>query len=296
MGKIHTVEFTIGPVEAGENYQLDLASQLTSQLQRMVRQCQKFRIKDIKIMGRQLSNNATVDDFQVAGQVRYLEPTFGRIKAIKNAFFAVQRNRKDQGITPSYEYDFRIGLDSGANYVETDGTQYGGSSPLPNQAVAYHNGTPYSLWCTNSDAVGTEIDYESVFRVYNFGIPDFDDSSETPAQVSGWNNEGQALSSEIDVKDYMQNETNLLVTNPFGPRAAHEQLESMPFSVANLESAVMLSNEAWSMDLKGNDYLNCLNGLLEVRIDSTEGTLTEGDDIAHLRVSVQVEGWDSYMK
>lgn len=291
MGKIHTVEWTLGPVSGGHNYQMDVAKQLTSQLQRMVRQCQIFKLSGLTIQVAPLLDDATNDDVVVTGQVRWCEPTAGRIKAIKNAFFAVHNGRKDAGIPPNYEYDFRIGLDSGAQYQVTNSCADG---ELANQAVAYHSGEPYSLWMIDTATGGTAIDYSSVFRMYNFGLPDWDDSAETPAQVSGWNMEGQALAAAIDVKDYVQYETNLLVGNPRGPKAAHEALEGVPFECSYHTGATDLSVHAWTLE-NPNDYIALLNGLLEVRVIATAGD-NEGESIGFLRVSAHISGWTSYMK
>lgn len=297
MPKIQTVEWTIGPVSVG-NYGFDIASQLTAKLQRMVRQCQIFKIANITISPRPTTGDGE-RDFVCKGQVRYLEPTQGRIAAMKNAFSTIQKWRKLQGISPNYEYDFRVGLDAGATYVETSlpTGPFGGSYPLVNQAVAYHSGVPYSLWCVDTATGGVLIDYNSIFRVYNFGLPDWTSSGDAVSQVSGWNNEAQDLAVGIDVKDYLQNETNMLVGNPWGPKAAHEQLESQSFTVAfnTEEAAVADGGQDFSLNLRGNQYLQFLNGLFEVRIRDVSG-----DDNTHtnafFQVTCDVLGWKSYMK
>ena len=232
----------------------------------------------------------------VAGKVRFFQPTAGRIRAIKNAFYSVHNRRKEAGYRSSYEYDFRIGLDAGATYVENDIASgiYAGNSPLPNHAVNYASGAAYSLWCVDSSTTGTAPDYNSCFRMYNLNIPDFDDSPEAPyTGVLGWDGALGAVTAVAAFQgiDYMQDEQNALVTNPFGPQAAHEELAGIPFATAVSDTGYGTQVDPWSMPLHGNQYFQVLNGLMEISVEDCPE-----EDTVQLKVACQVLGWKSYMK
>lgn len=295
MPKIHNVEWSLNPVSKNDRFMLDLSWELTSQLQRMVRQCQIFNLTGMQVTALSESGETGRDGI-VGGKVRFFQPTAGRIRAIKNAFYSVWERRKESGYRSNYEYDFRVGLDAGAGYVVSDHGSgiYAGNVPIPNHAVNYARGAPYSLWLVDSSVTGTDPDYNSIFRMYNLNIPDYTKSSEAPyTGVLGWDG---ALGTVTAVGvgqgiDYMQHETNALVTNPFGPKAAHEELAGIPFATAISNTGYGSTVDPWAMPLHGNQFFQILNGLIEISIEDCPN-----DETLQLKVSCQVLGWKSYMK
>lgn len=292
MGKIHTVEWSLGPLVQNRKFGMDISSQLTEQLSRMIRQCQIFDIKNISI-GLKRGDPSATTEINCSGQVYWMEPTASRIKAIKNAFFIVSKHRKMQGITGNWQYDFRIGQDASAGYYSTG--SYTGSYPLPNQAIAYDDGNAYSLWMiTSADFADTNENKNSVFRTYNYGLPNYDDRLEAPTQVEGWNGSISAPAAGLGVIDWMQNEASLLTTNPFGRQAASEMQQSQTFDVSSSVTTSIYEKQGWTLDLQGNEFLQFLNGLFSVSVDTY---LTSGgeSDANYLRVTCGVSGWKPYL-
>lgn len=292
MGKIHTVEWSLGVLAAGRKFGLDISSQLTEQLGRMIRQCQIFDIKSVTI-GLKRGDVSSTTEVSASGQVLWMEPTAARIKAIKNAFFVVTKHRKMQGVTGNWQYDFRIGQDTSAGYYTTG--SYTGGYPLPNQAIAYDDGNAYSLWMVASaDYANVNENKNSVFRTYNYGLPNYDDRLESPTQVEGWNGSISAPEDGLGVIDWMQNETSLLATNPFGRQAASELQQSQTFDVSTSVTSSIYEKQGWTIDLQGNEFLQFLNGLFSISVDTyvSSGDITDEN---YLRVTCGVSGWKPYL-
>lgn len=270
LGQIHNVNFRAGPfLNVNEKYNLDLAGQLTSQLQRMVR-CGTFH----KVVGVDMTletvGTATVGA-SISGRLRYYTPTRGRCEAFRGAFRSAAEIMKSQGIKmrDNKMYDFRAPLNNEttlntfANRATLDGTN----------GLALNHGT---------------VSGASIFGVHNEGVQPVSTTAAGNVFTSGFDTILQGTGGT----DFVLNDELPFTGNPL---EASTEYEEIPFTLAYVPGAVGTSGQTAMFSFRPDPalYIAVLCGQFQIVIDELDvvGTSTG----MTIEVSVQVAGWKSIM-
>lgn len=265
LGMIHTVNtnFNIAAGTSGKHVALDLASELSSQLQRMVRQGNYFKLVGID-MAVAPNPTATAAAGRISGELRYYAPTSGRCAAYREAFrtIAEQMNIAGVPMRGNPNYDFRVAMTEFntpalENQATLDGTN----------GLALHN-------LTNQGA--------SVFGVHN--------TTQVPVQTTGDFSEGfDTLVNPAGAAktDFVLNDGILFSGNE---HHASLQAEAIPFQVAyggDDTTATFQYRPDPAL------YVAIMCGLFEISIDDVQ--LEPGTTSLEITTSFQVAGWKSIM-
>ena len=109
LGQIHSVNHRLVVTASGDNFYIDLAGELTKQLQTLVR-CGTYH----KLVGvdMNITTVGTLGGGQITGSILYYAPTKGRCDAFRAAFKSMKTIMKNQGIDmhENKMYDFRATL------------------------------------------------------------------------------------------------------------------------------------------------------------------------------------------
>ena len=271
LGQIHTLNYIFDANDVADSYLVSLPDQLCQQLQTMVRQGQYFKVVGIDMNVTDLSG-AQSEGF-VSGRLKYYAPTRGRCEAYKQAFRAVQRGMKLQGVNirGNRNYDFRVAAEPLANYTN-------GSSFLN---VATINGVDALVL---SGAGGSDIE---VFGNYNANIQ--------PSQTAAVDfNPGFGLPGIGLGTDFVLNEGEIF--DPSLMRSADVGYESIPFQVAFSDSTSTGTTAATAFQMEWRPdpalYLAVMLGWFEIEYDSIEASPNSN---LELEVAIHVSGWKSIM-
>ena len=271
LGQIHTVNIrdTVSTAP-GPRTNIDLAGELTSQLQHMVRAGNSFKVVGIDMS---LAADGTLGGGQVTGYFRYYAPTRGRCQAFRNAFTAMREAMKLQGInmTANHQYDFRAPLN---DHVDSNNV-------FRNQA---------SLDGTNGLTLGPAgsgaLDY-SIFGVYNKSVLPVTNAS-TPAGdlfASGFNTMGV----QTTPTDFVLNDTAIYSGNA---DEASIEYEEIPFMLSwTPDTTDIATMFEWRPDPAL--YTSILSGQLQMFIE--EINLDGGAPGIDVDIAVHVAGWKSIM-
>lgn len=272
LGQIHTANVAATVSNAGDKVLVDLPGILTNKLQTMVRQGQYFKVVGIDMTCQDLVGAA--GEVAVSGVINYYAPTRGRVAGYKNAYRAVRRAMKLQGINirGNQHYDFRVPLGDTATYVN------GGT--FLNQAT--HDGTnQLTLDATAASAT------DQVFTVYNANIQ--------PSQSAAVNfSEGFGFpGSTAAAQDYVLNEGEYHE----GSRVPHAEVikESIPFSISFGTDTVAGTSSVMTMQWRPDPalYLAVLTGQFEIFIDDINDSIP--GNFVTIEIAVHVAGWKSIM-
>ncbi len=273
LGQIHTVnknfELSNQPAAVGTELRaghIDLPGELTSQLQRMVRAGNMFKVCGID-MTMDLGNVPNRDHV-VSGYLRYFAPTRGRCAAFRGAFKAMAEQMNNQGINMRDNdlYDFRVPLTSTNSYpncATLDGT---------NGLALVNSVTPTA----------------SVFGVHNSGVrPTYTDTA------SNLYSEGFSTLLSAAGTDFVLNDEAPYTGNH---AEASESFETIPFQLKFSSNLAQngIATFQWRPDPAL--YLAVLCGQFEVILnmnDDSEATLFL--PFTTLNISVMVSGWKSIM-
>ena len=269
LGQIHTTNFILDANDVADTYLLDLPGQLCDQLQTMVRQGQYFKVVGIDMNVTDISG-AQSEGF-VSGRLKYYAPTRGRCEAYKQAFRAVQRGMKLQGVNirGNRNYDFRVAPEPLSNY--TNGSSF--------VNVATVNGVD-ALVLTG--AGGSDIEcfgnYNANIQPSQSGAPTFNPGFGLPGIGSG--------------TDFVLNEGQLF--DPTMVRSADTAYESIPFQVSFSDSTAGTATAAFQMEWRPDPalYLAVMLGMFVVEYDSIEGSPNSN---LELEIAIHVSGWKSIM-
>ncbi len=270
LGMIHSVNVTETVSNVGDKILIDLPGQLTNQLQRMVRAGQYFKVVGIDIGLTDVAGPAST--IMVEGSLNYYAPTVGRCNALKNAYKAVMKGMKLQGINVrgNRQYDFRVPIGLTTNYVN-------GATYL-NQATI--DGT--NMLVLDATAASAT---DEVFSVYNANIQ--------PSQTAVVNfNEGFGLPGAPGAPtDFVLNEGEYYEGSLIP--AAELEKEEIPFQVSFGDDGTTSSvtNFNWRPDPAL--YLAVLTGQFELEVNTIMDFA--GGNFATLEVAVHVSGWKSIM-
>lgn len=273
LGQIHTVNNQFVFNGSGDITNIDLPGELTSQLQRMIRQGNFFKVVGIDMS---LSTVGTVGGGQVTGEIRYYAPTRGRCEAYRGAFKAMREAMKLQGITNAANnrlYDFRVKIN--------DNTSAGTPVSFPNQATL--DGT--NGLCLHNVTVGDA----SVFDVHNRMVRPIQ-SLATPAGdifAPGFNTMGvQATPTDFVLNDEL----------PFtgSPDSADVTVETIPFMLSwTPDTTDMAVAFQWRPDPAL--YLAVMCGQLQVHVEEVNLDGSPQAPALELNIAVMTSGWKSIM-
>ena len=270
LGQIHTVNHQMDFANSGAINNIDVAGELTSQLQRTVRQGNAFKVVGIDMS---LSTQGTIGGGQVSGFIRYYAPTKGRCAAYRGAFKAMKSLMKTQGLSMSAasgnsKYDFRVQI-----------TDENGGIPLKNQATLdgveglalYHQ--------TDSKA--------SVFEVHNSGVI----PRVTGGAATGGNTGFDTIINEgAGATDFILNNHNL---SDYNPMVASVNWEYIPFTLTwTPDSSDLVTVWQWRPDPAL--YLSVMTGQFQIFVEEVnlDGGNSQG---LELHTAVMVSGWSSIM-
>ena len=273
LGQIHTVNFynVLDPDESDSlilNY--DISGELCSQLQRMVRQGNFFKLVGLDM---NLTAVGTLGGGQVSGYVRYFAPTRGRCEAYRSAFDAMRNVMKLQGInmTDNEMYDFRAGFNG-------KGETFLNGATIQNQATLDAT-NPLSL-------VSSSAGEPSVFGVHNAGVvPTSAGVSSSDLFQSGFNTMGV----QATPTDFVFNDRALWTGNE---HTASEEWEAIPFMMSWTPDTTDIATQ-FQFRPDPALYLAVMTGQLQVFIE--EINVDGGATTLELTSAVQISGWKSIM-
>lgn len=286
LGQIHTVDYNIeigkaatkGPSNA---FLADLSQELSTQLQRNIRQGQYYKLVGIDAVIQSPENIALLDGIEgfVKGRFRYFLPTQGRCEAYRTAFKQMMEQMKSRGISPGQNvmYDFRTLPRGFTNY---DLNAFLGQ-PLKNLATL-DGQTVLAL--TANTATGTEVfdTHNENINNKNTGVPEFSHGLNTQ------------ISTLVSPTDFVMEEANIYSGNHM---IADTTLEEIPFTLAYS----VVDGEMNSQPLQWRPdpalYIAIMCGQVEIVLDEIEadGATGTDSDAVELDFSFHVAGWKSIM-
>ena len=273
LGQIHTVDFKFeGEIGDEDRLLCDTSRELSDTLGHMVRWGSIFKTVGIDIQVSELGGNA--GGVSVSGEIRYYSPTKGRVRACREAFGAVKRGMKLQGINlrGNRQYDFRAPLAATNQYeIIMPGGSYATQATIDgSQGLALYHAT--------ADL--------SIFDVYNENI--------APKSTGGSPSfsKGFGLPGTSDSEDFVLNPGEIYDAGLVS--SASTELEAIPFQL-NYDPfgdhKVATPTFQWRPDPAL--YLAVLTGQFEIYVD--EITYHDAADQARLEVSVHIAGWKNIL-
>jgi hypothetical protein len=265
LGQIHTTNHSITGTGTMVR-DVDIAGELSKQLQRLVRQGNFFKIVGIDLTVSEYGGN--IGGCTMNGYIRYFAPTRGRCAAYRNAFDAMRTAMKLQGINmrDNAQYDFRVEFDSAAGLGQMRNlASLDGSDPL--------------AFVDSTDATGTVT---GIFDVYNKSVQ--------PAQTTATFDAGfNTMGVQSTPTDFVLNDGALWSGNE---DYADTAWESIPFQLSYAPGS---DDVAFTLQWRPDPalYLAIMGGLLQVNIEEVD---FNGDaDAYDLSIAVHTSGWKSIM-
>lgn len=274
LGMIHTVNHKLSlaanpvpglpAIQAGAT--VDLAGELTRQLQRMVHQGNYLKIVgiDMTIDAGNFLDQAAPGGI-ISGNLLFFQPTRGRCAAYRNAYRAVTAAMRDQGINYRADdlYDFRCAFTTPSlNFVED----------FPN--VATLDGTNPLVF----NGSNKPDDSDNIFRVHNSNIAPASSLQTQPIPFGLYGN----------TSDFRLNEAQPYSGNEM---AAHETPESIPFTAAyDATTEEFVVQFDWRPDPAL--YVAVMGGLFFISVDSV---ILNEDESLECNFAFHVSGWKSIM-
>ncbi len=278
LGMIHTANFSpaITTANVGTSVNLDPASVLTQQLQRMVRHGNFFKVVGIDIG---VDTIGTVGGGQISGELRYFAPTKGRCAAFRAAFKAMADVMTLQGVSmrDNKLYDFRVPLTPDTvNELENRATLDGGSA------------TDGGLFMTISGTATGADTGQGVFEVHNRSVePQYDGTAGDLFQP-GFDT---LLQTHLTGTDFVVNDTV-----PFRGNEdyAFKTMESIPFTISwTPDSSDMAVMFQWRPDPAL--YLAVMTGQFELYVEELNRDGDPTPDGLNLQIAIHIAGWKSIM-
>ncbi len=272
LGMIHTANHSVAVTSAGDIFNLDPAGVLTSQLQRMVRHGNFFKIVGIDIG---VDTVGTVGGGQVTGSLLYYAPTRGRCAAFRGAFRSMAEVMKVQGISmrDNPMYDFRVPLNPyGTNDLENQATLAGGSSA--------NDGLFMSV---DGSSVG---EGHGVFEIHNRSVqPQYTGTAGNLYQP-GFDT---LLQTNASGTDFVLNDTVPFTGNE---DFADAEMEKIPFVISwTPDSTDIAVQFEWRPDPAL--YLAVMTGQFQLSVE--ELNLDNSAPGLNLRIAIHIAGWKSIM-
>jgi hypothetical protein len=267
LGQIHTVNFDAREfVDTGDSYLCDMSKELTQQLGHMVRNATIHKVVGIDLA---VSQYGSTGSASISGFIRYYAPTKGRIQAYKNAYDAIRRGMKLNGVNVAQNklYDFRVPLNDRKFYLNGDS--------FVNQAAI--GGTDGLGELSLGDGALSGMN-KSVFEVYNLDRQPVSTTTDTPTFSAGYN----ILSPSGEISDFVSNEGFYWD----GMKdEANLQMETIPFQLAWTPTS---DDTAFTFQWRPDPalYLSMMCGQFDIIIDELDSSQPMTIDVA-----VHVAGW-----
>ena len=267
LGQIHSVNERLIIAASGENHYIDLAGQLTEQLQTLVRAGTYHKLVGVDM---NITTQGTLGGGQITGSILYYAPTKGRCDAFRAAFKSMKTVMKNQGIDmhDNKMYDFRAPLNDAipANPVA-----------FPNQATLDgSNGL-----CLNNVAVPGA----SIFAVHNRNQRPQYTSTAGDLFQAGFN----TLQQTSGGTDFVLNDT---VPYTGDRNVASVEYERIPFTLSYTPDSTDLTiGMEWRPDPAL--FIAVMCGQMQVVIE--EVNFDGGATALELNCNFMVSGWKSIM-
>lgn len=267
LGMIHTVNTEHTFSSSGQKANIDLAGQLTEQLNRMVR-CGNY----FKLVGIDMSLDAvgTLGGGQISGYLRYYAPTKGRCAAFREAFQAMKNVMQMQGVNTWTNplYDFRAPL----NDDEVEGSNFKNQATLDGDR---------GLTLNDSETPS------SIFGVYNESVRPVYTSTADNLFGPGF----KTVLSDLQTTptDFVRNDAKPFTGNS---DSAETEYETIPFMISYTpDSTDITTSVQWRPDPAL--FVAILCGQLQIVVEelNKDGSASE----VNLRVACHVAGWKSIM-
>ncbi len=272
LGMIHTSNHSAAVTGSGDIFNLDPAGVLTSQLQRMVRHGNFFKIVGIDIG---VDTVGIVGGGQVSGNLRYFAPTRGRCAAFRGAFKAMADYMKLQGISmrDNPMYDFRVPINPE------------GSNDLENQASLTGGATANDGLFLTVDGTGVGEGH-GVFEIHNRSVQPQYTGTAGDLYQPGFDT---LLQTNAAGTDFVLNDTVPFTGNE---HYADLQEENIPFMVSwTPDSTDIAVQFEWRPDPAL--YLAVMTGQFQLYVE--ELNLDNSAPGVNLRIAIHVAGWKSIM-
>ena len=263
LGMIHTVNHSMVVNASGDLTDIDIPGQLSTTLQRTIRQGNYFKCVGIDMS---IDTVGTVGGGQVSGFLRYYAPTKGRCEAYRSAFEAMKKQMGIQGITPQNNplYDFRAAFN---NFTVA----------LPNQATL--DGTNGLCYYDAANVAS------SIFDVHNKSVRPTYTGTAGDLYTDGFDTILQSGAGT----DFVLNDAIPFTGNP---DTADVSWEYIPFTMSwTPDTTDIATSFQWRPDPAL--YLAILGGQFQLYVE--ELNKDGGAPALNLRVAVMVSGWKSIM-
>ncbi len=270
LGLIHNVNFRSGQFTTiNEKYNLDLAGELTAQLQRMVRAGTYHKVVGIDMTME--PSGLTTHGASVAGRIRYYTPTRGRCEAFRGAFRSAAEIMKSQGVKmrDNKMYDFR--------------------APLNNDVTINGFANRATLDGTNGLALNhTSVSGASIFGVHNEGVQPVSTTAAGDVFTSGFDTILQGAGGT----DFVLDDALPFTGNPL---EANVEYEEIPFTLSYVPPGTAQAGQTVKFEFRPDPalYIAVMCGQMQIVIDELDTLGTPNGFV--LEVSVQVAGWKSIM-
>ncbi len=265
LGQIHTVNHQATVTASGDTFNVDLAGELTKQLETMVRQGNSFKLVGLDM---NLTAQGTIGGGQLSGWLRYYVPTRGRVLAYRNAFKAMTQAMKFQGVKMSSNkmYDFKVGFNGQGDLLANQATLNGSNG------LVLHD-------------VNDPTSDHSVFGVYNRSVEPTYTGSTSDLYTSGFN----TLGVQNSPTDFVLNDAVAYTGNRL---SAQTEWEYIPFQMSFTPDTTDISVQFdWKPDPAL--YVAVMTGQIQIYIDEVnkDGGATQ----IKLTTAFHVAGWKSIM-
>ncbi len=267
LGQIHTVNFSADNLGASDKYLCDLSKELTQQLGHMVRNSNSMKLVGLDMVATEYGGTGSAS---VSGFIRYYSPSKGRVAAYKNAYSAVKRGMKLNGINVvgNKLYDFRVSLQDRKIYTNSDDfvnqAAIGGQDGLGEISLGDEDLSP---------------DNYSAFAVYNLDRQPVSTQSDTPTFSTGYT----IATPSGEISDFVSNEGFYWdgMSN-----VASQQMETIPFQLSWTPTT---DDTAFTFQWRPDPalYISLMCGQFDVVIDEID---SQGNPIS-IDIAAHVAGW-----
>ncbi len=276
LGKIHTVNFDAKQFTAtGQKYLCDASQELTQQLGHMIRNSNSYKLVGLDMT---VSEYGDTGAASVSGSIRYFSPTKGRCQAYRDAYEAIRRGMRLNGVNirGNKQYDFRVALadlstyQNGDDFVNIAAIRGGASGAAGQQGQLV----------LSAEAITANS--QSVFATYNLDRQPVAAPGDTPTFSAGYN----ILSPSGTISDFVDNEGFFWD----GMKdEAHDEWEEIPFQLSWTPTS---DDTAFTFQWRPDPalYISMMCGQFEIRIDEID---TAGDDPVRIDVAAHFAGWKS---
>jgi len=268
LGQIHTVNFLAdGLTTSGDAYLCDLSKELTQQLGHMVRNSNNMKLVGLDMTCSEFGGTGSAS---ISGFIRYYSPSKGRVAAYKNAYGAVRRGMKLNGINVAGNklYDFRVSLQDRKNYLNGDSfvnqAAIGGQDGLGEISLGNENLSPENY---------------SAFKVYNIDRQPVSTISDTPTFSTGYT----IATPSGEISDFVSNEG--FYWNGMS-NVAQQDMEFIPFQLAWTPTS---DDTAFTFQWRPDPalYISIMAGQFDIIVDELDYS---GNSIT-IDIAAHVAGW-----